>query len=86
MLCQSSVVTMSRCDLRRFMSFQFDQGGVYPPSLAAEFLGISRQALHVIAQQGRLKYVVVAGRRYYGLKSVTDHRWYYAKAYGGGRL
>lgn len=57
-----------------FLKFQIDQGGVYPPGLAAKYLGVSRQALHRAAKAKKVQFQRVDGLSFYGFKSLRNFR------------
>lgn len=60
----------------RFIDFQNAQNNILPPALAASYLGVSRARLHQLAKKGRLEYMTISGRRYYGIKSMSNYIWW----------
>lgn len=59
----------------KFLKFQKDEGGILPPDLAREYLGVSRQALHALAKRKKVHFITVKGVRYYGRDSLNDYKW-----------
>ena len=57
-----------------FACFSEDQGGVYPPSLAAHFLRMTSQGVWNASERGRLDFVTWKKTRYYGARSLRDYR------------
>ena len=70
-------------ELSDFLTFQRNQGGVLPVSLAAEKLRVTPQAVHRAIKVGDLAYITACGRLYCGLKSVEDYRWTVARNWMG---
>lgn len=46
-------------------------GSLVPPSFAADLLGISRQRLHVLMEEGKLETVTFHGKRFVGENSLV---------------
>lgn len=61
-------------NITRFLRFQSEQGGVLPPKLAANHLGVSRQALNYAKQLNRLDSIMVSEVTYYGMKSLRLYK------------
>lgn len=64
-----------------FDIFSDDQGGTYPPGLAAHFLRLSVQGLTSAANRGRIRFTTWRGVRHYGKKSVLEYRRYYSRKF-----
>lgn len=57
-------------NLTKFIQYQRAEGGIYPPTLAAQYLGVSRQGLHYMKRKRWLSTMFCAGQTYYGLNSL----------------
>lgn len=65
---------MMPTNITLFLKFQNDQGGVLPPKLAANYLGVSRQSLNYAKQLERLDSMMVSEVTYYGMKSLRLYK------------
>lgn len=57
-------------NITRYLEFQRKQSGTLPPSLAAQYLGISRQSLTHCKSKKWVECIEVAGTAHYGLDSL----------------
>ncbi len=71
-LPRNSVVSSIREDWNRFKADQERLGGLMPASLAKYFLGVSKQRLHVMLNEGQLRYVTHDGYRYVSGDDIRD--------------
>lgn len=61
-------------DISRFLTFQREEGGVFPPAAAAQYLGLSLQGLRHRQKKRNLKSYVFAGVRYYSVRAIGLER------------
>ena len=61
--------------ITKWLKFQHEEGAIFPPDLAREYLGISRQALDSAAKRKKLRYVTLRNVRYYGMNSLNEYKW-----------
>jgi len=60
----------------RFLKFQREQNGIFPPTLAMALLGVSRARLNQLATSKQVDYIRCSGRRYYGVKSLNNYKFW----------
>lgn len=72
-------------NITRFLAFQRDQDGVLPPRLAAQYLGITQQALGQALARQKVEAMKHAGRAYYGWRSLRFFKEYRSAVKGFGR-
>lgn len=60
----SAAPAKPRSRVRQFVDATLKHGPLLTPTLVAEALGISRQRVHVLLDEGRIATVEVAGERY----------------------
>lgn len=63
-------------NVTRFLNFQRGQDGVLPPRLAAQYLGITQQALTQALAKRKVEAIRHAGRAYYGCRSLRFFKEY----------
>jgi hypothetical protein len=61
--------------------FLLDEGGVYPPKLAAASLKITVQAVYSASEKGWIKYFRIGRERFYSCKDVHNYRWTGSRKY-----
>lgn len=55
--------------------FLQDEGGCYPPRLAAAYLRMTIQAVYSASEKGWIRYFKIGRERFYSARDVHDYRW-----------
>lgn len=65
--------------------FQWKQGGIYTPQIAADVLRMTRQGVWKAAQRGWIAFVRDGRQLYYGKKDVENYRWSISRKFKDSR-
>jgi hypothetical protein len=74
-------VKLTTDKLTGFLVFQSEQDGALPASAAAVMLKVSEQAVYAASERGRIKFFQWGRNRFYGVASLKDYRWTWARKF-----
>jgi len=68
-----SQTEINRLELWRV--FALDQGEIFPPALAADFLRMTPEGVRSAANRGWIRYIKLGKDRFYGKKSLENYKY-----------